>query len=92
MSLRGSLLGPTEVPSARAERKERAGDPGCSGDWEWRAGRQAAGCPVSPLQESRLLRREGSTHRQDKIMLDLLQMAQREDKALWVPLTLPDQE
>lgn len=25
-------------------------------------------------------------------MLDLLQVAQREDKALWVPLTLSDQE
>lgn len=32
------------------------------------------------------------THREDKIMFDLLQVAQGEDKALWVPLTLSDQE
>lgn len=36
--------------------------------------------------------REAITHRQDKIMFDFLQVAQREDEALWVPLTLPDQE
>lgn len=30
--------------------------------------------------------------REDKIMFDLLQVAQGEDKALWVPLTLSDQE
>lgn len=39
-----------------------------------------------------LLGREGVTHRQDEIMFDFLQVTQREDKALWVPLTLPDQE
>lgn len=39
------------------------------------------------------LRKGGDyTHRQDKIMFNFLQVAQREDKALWVPLTLPDQE
>lgn len=29
---------------------------------------------------------------QNEIMLDFLQMAQGQDKALWVPLALPDQE
>lgn len=34
----------------------------------------------------------GITHREDEIMFDLLQVAQREDKALWVPLTLSNKE
>lgn len=29
---------------------------------------------------------------QDEIMFDFLQMAQRQNEALWVPLALPDQE
>lgn len=38
------------------------------------------------------LGRKRTTHRQDKIMFNFLQVAQREDKALWVPLTLSDKE
>lgn len=34
----------------------------------------------------------GVTHRQNEIVLDLLKMAQGQNKALWVPLALSDQE
>lgn len=54
--------------------------------------RTVSGSPVSPLQEAGALTEGRITHRQDKIMFDFLQVAQREDKALWVPLTLSDQE
>lgn len=47
---------------------------------------------VPRLQEPTLGVRELVTHWQNEIMLDFLQMAQGQDKALWVPLALPDQE
>ena len=71
-----------EVPVACAEasKEGRPQAPWGQGgeDSCWQSGASAAG--------------SRDTHRQDKVMLDFLHVAQRQYKALWVPLTLSDQE
>lgn len=87
-------LGDSQTGQGVRERREGAGPPwlvrGHEREHE-RAQRHGGGVAWG-ASRGHLKRTTGMTHREDKIMFDLLQVAQREDKALWVPLTLSDQE